>query len=50
MHVIYGILETHQCVLEGTGMTRGLDLALQGFLQKAGDLPGGSLLYNQHIL
>jgi len=44
MDVIYGLLETHHCVLEGIGMTPGPDLALQGFLQIAADLPGGSFL------
>lgn len=34
MDAIYGFLGTHQCVLEGKGMTSSLDSALQGLLHQ----------------
>lgn len=46
MGIIYGLLETHQCVLGGIGMTLGPDLTLQGFLQIAVGVPGGPFLYD----
>lgn len=50
MDVIYGLLEAHQSVLEGTELTTGPDLPLGGFPQIAADLPGGSFPYDLHIL
>lgn len=50
MDVIYDLLEIHQYVLEGTGMTLGPDFALRGFPQIAADFPGGSFLFDRYIL
>lgn len=50
MDVIYGLLEAHQSVLEGTEVTTGPDLLLRGFPEIAADLPGGSFPYELYIL